>query len=106
MAKISGFVGFSGPSVCTAPGVYSIPEVVERPFYGDVFNMAHREDTSKSVVNDINLNQRISFIAEPYFFEHLSHMLYVKLHGCKWKVASVTPLYPRITLEVGGPYNE
>lgn len=104
MAKFFGKIGFTETKE-TAPGVW-IEEVSEKEYYGDVLSLNRKLETGEHLNDDINVNNRISILADPFAFERFSSMRYVSWMGTKWKVTNVEVQYPRLILSIGGVYNE
>ena len=104
MAKFYGKIGFIETTE-TRPGVWT-PEIVERDYYGDVLRNNSRWDTASKTNDDLNINNQISIIADPYAQEHFHAIKYIEFMGTLWKIHSVEVAYPRLILNVGGVYNE
>lgn len=104
MAKFFGTIGFTETKE-TAPGVW-IEEISEREYYGDVLSLNRKLETGEHLNDDININNRISILADPFAFERFSSIRYVSWMGAKWKVSNVEVQYPRLILSIGGVYNE
>lgn len=104
MAKWYGVIGFA-ETVEVEPGVH-IDEVIERPYFGDIIRNV-RNLQSAGVVNDnINVNNEISILADPYANNHFHTMKYISFAGAKWKISSVdASQYPRLRLTIGGVWN-
>ena len=80
--------------------------VTEREYYGDVLANNRRYDAqTDSVLDNLNVNNRISIVADAYAYEHFFQMKYVEWLNCKWKVTQVEVQRPRLILHVGGVYN-
>lgn len=103
MAKFYGNVGYV-KTVEVAPGVWS-EQATERPYYGDLTRNTSRYQSSGDVNDDININNDISIVADPYANENFQHMRYVVYMGTKWKITNVEVKYPRLILSLGGVYN-
>lgn len=104
MAKFYGNIGYI-ETVETEPGVWEPVETV-RPYYGDFIRNSSRFQTSGSVNDDINLNNEISIVADPYAYQKFCYIRYVEYMGAKWKVTSVdASKQPRLILTIGGIYN-
>ena len=104
MAKFFGIIGFAETKE-TAPGVWT-EEISEREYYGDVLSLNRKLETGEHLNDDININNRISILADPFAFERFSSIRYVSWMGAKWKVSNVEVQYPRLILSIGGVYNE
>ncbi len=104
MAKFYGSIGFA-ESVETSPGVI-IDRITERNYYGELVRNASRPSMSSDSVNDdLNINNRVSIVADPYAVNNFNSMKYVEFAGAKWKITNVEVRYPRLILDVGGVYN-
>ncbi len=104
MAKFYGAIGYAVP-VEKRPGIWG-HDIVEHSAYGDVIDtMTFPSTSSDSVNDDLNIEKRISIVADPYAYQNCHRMKYVEYLGAKWKIKSVKPAYPRLILNVGGVYN-
>lgn len=104
MAKYSGKIGFS-ERVETDPGIWE--EVTnEYQYYGDLVRNISNYQNSGGVNDNININNSISIVANPYAIQNFQHIRYVTFLGNKWKVTNVEVQYPRLILTIGGLYNE
>lgn len=106
MAKFSGKIGFSVQSEeAYETGIWS-PSITEKHYYGDILdeNFKWQEDSSK-VIDDLNISNRISIVANSFAINNIGSMLYVVLYGVKWKIMTAQVKAPRIILYLGGIYN-
>lgn len=105
MAKFYGKIGYIETKE-TSPGVWT--EVsTERDYFGDVINRSSRWQSSQDKQNDdLQTTNQISIVADPYALNNFSSMRYIEWMGALWKINSVSVEYPRLTLEIGGVYNE
>lgn len=105
MAKFYGKIGYIETKE-TSPGVWT--EVsTERDYFGDVINRSSRWQSSQDKQNDdLQVTNQISIVADPYALNNFSSMRYIEWMGALWKINSVSVEYPRLTLEIGGVYNE
>ena len=104
MAKFYGAIGYAEP-VETSPGIWE-DQITERNYSGDVIRNTSSWSASSNGTNDnLNINNQISILADPYAHQHFHTMKYVELRGIKWKITSVDVQYPRLILTVGGVYN-
>ena len=103
MARFYGNVGFAIPTEIR-PGVWE-DSVVERPYYGDVIRNTRRKESGDRILEDINISNEISIIADEFANENFHHMAYVEFMGAQWKVSTVAVQRPRLVLTVGGVYN-
>ena len=104
MAKFCGKVGYV-ERVETAPGVWE-DVVTERTYRGDTVRNKTTWIQTQGLNDDINVSSDISILADAYAYQHFSYIKYVEFMGAKWKVTSASPERPRITLTLGGLYNE
>ena len=104
--KFVGTVGFWTPSVEVKPGVFK-PRIIERRYRGDILKDNRRfQERSDMQNDDLKLRNRVSILSDFYLHEHLSSVRYVVWNNVKWKVTDIDVNYPRVTLELGGVYNE
>lgn len=103
MAKFYGNIGY-GVSGEIRPGVWD-EIITEKPYYGDVNKLSRRLRTDDKVVDDINIANEISILADPFAYENFSTIKYVEYMGAKWKVTNVEVKFPRLILVTGGLYN-
>lgn len=103
MAKFYGKVGY-GISKETAPGVW-VDEIVERPYYGELVRNTRKMQMSNKVIDDINIANEISILADPFARDNFQYMRYVEFMGVKWKVTTIDVQFPRLILSIGGLYN-
>ena len=103
MAKFYGKVGY-GISKETAPGVW-VDEIVERPYYGELVKKKKKMQMSDKVIDDINIANEISILADPFARDNFQYMRYVEFMGVKWKVTTIDVQFPRLILSIGGLYN-
>lgn len=103
MARFYGNVGYV-KTVETKPGVWK-KQAIEKPYYGDITRNTSRYQTSGGVNDDININNIISIVADPYANENFQYMKYVEFMGTKWNITNAEVQYPRIILTLGGVYN-
>jgi len=103
MAKFYGAIGYA-ETVETRPGVWE-EQITERNYYGDLIRNTRRLESSGELNYNININNEISILSDPYAIDHFHAMRYVVFSGTKWKISSVDIKYPRIVLSIGGVYN-
>lgn len=105
MAKFYGVIGYAEQQVETAPGVWE-DQITERSYAGDLVRNANRWSASSDSTNDnLNINNQISIISDPYAKQNFHQMKYVEFMGAKWRITSVDVQYPRLILTIGGVYN-
>lgn len=103
MAKFYGPIGYAITEE-TSPGVWE-DAVIERYYRGDVLQNMNRWQPSGNLNDNLNVDNKLSIIADPFVYEHFSNIRYVKWMGAKWKVNSIEILRPRLILSIGGAYN-
>ena len=103
MAKFCGMVGY-GFDEETALDVHEY-KTIERKYYGDVTRNSRRWEQGIDVNDDLNINNMIEIVADPYAFAHFFAIKYVEWMGTKWKVTNVEVRRPRLILTIGGVYN-
>lgn len=103
MAKWFGKIGYAEP-VETAPGVWE-EQITVREYYGDLIRNTRRLQTADKVNDDININNELSIVSDPYAIDHFWSMRYAEFRGAKWKITNVEVQYPRLILSLGGLYN-
>lgn len=103
MAKFYGAVGYVR-YVQTSPGIWE-EKVTEYEYCGDLVRDSSRWDKSSDSTNDnLNINNQISIIADPYAYQNSQWIKYVVFNGTKWKITDVEVKYPRLILSMGGVY--
>ena len=103
MAKFYGKIGY-GETKEIKPGVWD-EIITERLYFGDVNKLSRRLRTDDKVIDNINISNEISILADPFAYENFSTIKYVEYMGDKWKVTNVEVKFPRLTLVTGGIYN-
>lgn len=105
MAKWYGVIGY-GETVQTAPGVWD-DIITERTYAGDVIRNVGRWNTTSDSTNDnLNINNQISIVADPFAYQNFHSMKYAEFMGAKWKITNVEVQHPRLILTIGGVFNE
>lgn len=103
MARYCGLTGFSS-TVETAPGVWE-DIITERKYYGDISKDFRKSSDENKIIRDVSINNLFSIVADPFAFENLEFIKYVKYLGIAWTVESVEVQYPRLLISVGGRWN-
>ena len=103
MARFYCAVGY-GEATETAPGVFQ-DVVTEVAYYGDVIRNTRKLREEDKVNDDIEVQNSISIVADPYAFEHFFAIRYIRWQGILWKVTHVEVQRPRLILRLGGVYN-
>ena len=105
--KFYGIVGYCESVEETGDREGNYKDVcTERHYYGDVLRNTRRFDSNTdSTLDDLNMNNSFSILADAYAFEHFWAMKYVCWMGARWKITNVEVQRPRLILTVGGVYN-
>ena len=103
MAKFYGSIGFAD-TVEDTPGVWK-EQITERRYYGDVIRNTRALQSTDQLNDNINVNNTISIVADPYANDHFHSMRYVIWQNTKWKISSVEVQFPRLLLTLGGVWN-
>lgn len=105
MAKFYGKVGFVVQVENPPESGIWVSEPMERDYYGDVNRNVRRWDTGQKINDDVNINNEISILSDPFVMQNIPWIRYVKWNGAAWKVSSVDVQYPRLILSLGGVWN-
>ena len=104
MAKFYGSIGYA-ETVETSPGVWK-EQITKREYFGELVRNTRKLQTTDQVNDNININNEVSIIADPYAISNFHSMRYAEFMGTKWKISNVEVKYPRLILTLGGVYNE
>lgn len=105
MAKWYGVIGY-GETVQTSPGVWE-DKITERTYAGEVVRNTSRWSPSSISTNDnLNINNQISIVADPFAYQNFHSMKYAEFMGTNWKITNIEVQYPRLILTIGGVFNE
>lgn len=102
MAKYFGKIGY-GVSETTKPGK-SVPKITEREYHGDILQFRRRWENGEHLNDNLNVDNKISIVADPFAYENFHAIRYVWWMGTKWKVISAEVQYPRLILTIGGVF--
>lgn len=91
-------------------GVYK-SKIIEIMIYGDILQVSQQYTSSDKINKDVTLNNRYSFVASSDILYLMSSLtpkasIYLDLNGVKWSVTDIRINTPRITLDIGGIFNE
>lgn len=103
MSKFFGWIGFA-TQVETSPGIWE-DKIIEKQYYGDITREARRFSASEQVLDNINLSNQLSIIANGYVVDNVQNLRYVRWLGGLWKISYVELKFPRLVLEMTGVYN-
>jgi len=105
MSKFYGNIGFSTGSTEKTPGVWE-DQIEVRPYYGDMIKRVRRWQSGEGVNDNLGLSNTLEIVADEYIVQNFLNIRYVEWMGAKWSVGDVTIEYPRMTITLGGVYNE
>ena len=103
MAKFFGEIGFA-TQVETSPGIWE-DKIIEKQYYGDITRESRRFSASEQVLDNINISNQVSIIADGYVTDNIQNLRYVRWLGGLWKISYVELKFPRLVLEMTGVYN-
>lgn len=86
------------------PGVFE-DKIVERKHFGDIIRQGSKWNQTTHLLDNIQVTNNISIVADKFSRENLGYMRYVVLDNVRWTIQSVSIEYPRIVLTLGGVYN-
>ena len=104
MGRFSGKIGFSKTEE-TSPGIWS-EKIIEKHYIGDTLRQYKNTVNNDSINSGINIQNRISIVADAFINENLYAIRYVEYMGSKWYVTSVEVEHPRLILYLGGVYTD
>ena len=104
MAKFFGAIGYA-VTVETKPGVWK-EQITERNYSGDVLKNASIWRDGENLNPNLNVENRLSIVADPFAYENFHAMRYIVWMGAKWKIAKIEVNRPRLVLMIGGVYHE
>lgn len=98
-----GKIGF-GVTKESGKGIWK-PTIEEREYYGNIISVRKTAESQPYSINDtLRINSKISIIDDGFISVNCATIRYVEFMGALWKVAEVTPEYPRLVLTLGGVY--
>lgn len=103
--KFSGKIGFLIGENEIRPGVWK-SEFSERPYLGNVIRNNRRYQMTDKQNADLTTSNQLSILSDLYMQQHWNAIRYVVWNGIKWQVSNIDVSYPRLTLDLGGVYNE
>lgn len=103
MARFFGIVGYGVPGEFV-DGVWS-DSITERAFSGELLSETRSLTPTENVNDDIQVNNRISIVADAFLLSNFLNIKYVEWAGSLWTVTSVTVERPRLILSLGGVYD-
>lgn len=106
MAKFYGVIGYNTGTVEAPPesGIW-VDEITERSYYGDVVRNMRQLREGELINDDISVSNSISVVADPFAYENIFAMRYIRWMGTLWVVSTVDVQRPRLLLSLGGVYH-
>lgn len=107
MSRWYGKIGFSTQiekDPINHPSVYS-DQIVIKNYYGDLNAYMRRWRNGSGMNDDITITAELSVLMDSFLMQHLGDAKYIEWMNSKWKVVSVTPAFPRVTISIGEIYN-
>lgn len=101
--KWHGKIGFA-EQVEYEPGKWEMQNT-ERPYFGDLIRNTRLLQNSGNAIDNINIGNQISIIADPYAKQNFHSIVYAEFMGSNWKISNIEVQYPRLILTLGGIYN-
>lgn len=74
--------------------------------YGDVVRNRKKWEQGIGVNDDIDISNEFSLMLKPELLENFMSLKYIEWKGVRWKISAVELVPPRLTIQVGGVYNE
>lgn len=106
MARFYGEVGYSeGTQETPAGSGVWVDVIVEKPYFGDVVRNTRQLREGEKINDDLTVNNSISIVADPYAYQNILAIRYIRWMGKLWKVTDVDVISPRLSLRLGGVYN-
>ena len=102
MSRFSGKLGFVNTRE-TEEGVW-LEDNIELPVKGTIRSLYVRNDNASSVNSNLRLTNEVSILLNSKYMTYLETLKYVVWKGSKWEVVSIGVNYPRLTINLGGPY--
>ena len=103
MARFYGKVGFATQRE-VRPSVFQ-PSIEERYYTGEMLKNYGRNQSADKAVDDFNVNNDISIVADAYALNHFSTIKYVEFMDTLWEVQSISVEHPRLRISFGGVYH-
>lgn len=104
MGRFYGAIGYAIQEE-TSPGVWQ-EKITTRNYSGEVIRNVSKMQGTETLNDNLNVDNRISIVADPFAYKNFSTMRYITWLGALWKINSVEVQRPRLILTIGGVYNE
>lgn len=87
------------------PGVW-VDDITVKTYYGDCIRKQYDINNGNGLNGDVTLSNTFSVLADKFAIENYEFAKYVEFKGHKLSIRSVTFEYPRLSITIGGIYNE
>ena len=107
--KWHGLIGFEEQvEVSPGPGKATVwkPQITKRHYYGDISRLLKRYDSGDKINDDVSINNQFSVISDPYANQNFFNAKWIEWGGRKWKITEITVEPPRLTINIGGEYQD
>lgn len=105
MSRFYGPIGFVVQIEDPEDSGIWIEQPIERNYRGEVRRNYKKWDNGDQLNKNLNVNNTISIVADPYASSHLMAIRYIKWLDGYWEITSVEVNFPRLVLSIGGVYN-
>ena len=102
--KYYGEIGFS-ETVETETDVWET-KIKGYMYAGDINRVSKRWQAGDGINDNLTVSMEVSFIGDTHALENFGNIRYATWRGTKWRVTNITESHPRITLTLGGEYND
>lgn len=102
--KYYGAIGFS-QTVQTGTDLWET-QIVEHMYSGDIERVSTGWKTTEHLNDDRTISMEISFVSDIFALNNFNNIRYAVWRGVKWKVTNISESPPRVTLTLGGEYND
>lgn len=84
-----------------------IEDITKRNYKANIIKNYSRNSEGESINDNNLLADNVSIVADAFALTNFTSIIYCKVMGVKWKVASVDATNrPRLIITLGGLYNE
>lgn len=107
MPKFYGKIGYAMPKENPPGSGIWEDTIVERTCYGELVRNNRRLENPGQLNDNVRISNSFSIVADEYAYAYFHLIKYIEYNGVKWVVQTVDASQPpRLTLDVGGVYNE
>ena len=103
MAKFYGEIGYA-EQIEASPGVW-VEVITERRYSGDVIRLSKRWQSGGNLNDEVSIDNTISIIADPFAYQNLQKMRFIRWLGAAWEISKIDVQRPRLIISLGGEYN-